>query len=299
MKPAPFEYLAVKTIDEAVDALVAHPDAKLIAGGQSLVPMMNFRLVKPTLLVDINHIDALKGIREEKGKIIIGAMTRHVELERSSLLADQVPLIAEAVSLVGHTAIRNRGTIGGSVSHADPAADLPVALMALEAIMHVQGPRGAHVIPVDQFFVSLFTTALESDEVLQCIELPRREAGSGWAAEKFSRRQGDFAIASVAMSLKLDPDGIVESSRIALGGVGNHAVRARRAESVVHGVAPLAAVLDECAAEAAREIDPPSDIHGSGEYRKSVVRALMKSALTRAIERAKHDSGLIDNGMGC
>ena len=285
MKPAPFKYVAAKTLDEAIAALDGHSDAKVLAGGQSLVPMMNFRLAKPTLLVDINRIDELKGVRADSGRVLIGAMTRHAELERSALVKEQVPLISEAVSLIGHTAIRNRGTIGGSLSHADPAADLPVALLALDTLVHVKGAKGARTIAIEEFFVSLFTTAMASDEILTTVEVPRTAPGDGWAMVEFSRRQGDFALASVGISLRTDA-GRIATVRIALGGVANHAIRAHRAERILQGVAPSVDLYEACAEEVTREIEPPSDIHGSAEYRKSLIRTLVRSGLAKAVERA-------------
>jgi carbon-monoxide dehydrogenase medium subunit len=285
MKPAPFKYLAAKTVDDAVAALAQYPDAKLLAGGQSLVPMMNFRLVKPAWLIDINRVAELKGIRREGDHVLIGAMTRHVELENSALLKECVPLISETVPYIGHTAIRNRGTIGGSVSHADPAANLPVALLALDAVMHVRGPRGVRTIASENFFVSLFTTALASDEIVTAIEVPAVAASEGSAFNEFARRQGDFALASAAARLRLNA-GKIGEARIALGGVSDHAIVARRAAARLQGVAPSPAAFEAAAEEAAREIDPPTDIHGSADYRRNLVRGIVKTALAQAAERA-------------
>lgn len=289
MKPAPFKYFAAKTVDEAVVALSQHADAKLLAGGQSLVPMMNFRLVKPAWLIDINRVAELRGIRRDGDRILICAMTRHVELERSALLKEHVPLISETVPFIGHTAIRNRGTIGGSVSHADPAANLPVALLALGAVMHVRGPRGARMVASDDFFVSLFTTALAPDEIVTAIDVPAAAVSEGSAFAEFARRQGDFALASVAVRLRLGSGKIGGEVRIALGGVGDRAVRARRAEALLRDGAPAAALFEAAADEAAREIDPPTDIHGSADYRRHLVRGIVKTALAQAVERAAND----------
>lgn len=287
MKPAPFKYLSVKTIDDAVAALAMHADAKLLAGGQSLVPMMNFRLVKPAWLIDINRVAELKGIRLDAGRILIGAMTRHVELECSPLMKEHVPLISETVPFIGHTAIRNRGTIGGSVSHADPAANLPVALLALDAVMHVRGPRAARAIASEEFFLSLFTTALAADEVLTTVEVPLVGVSEGWAFTEFARRQGDFALASAAVRLSIRSGKIDGPVRIALGGVGDRAVRARRAEAVLQGATPAPALFEASAEEAAREIDPPTDVHGSADYRRNLVREIVRDALAQSVARAE------------
>jgi carbon-monoxide dehydrogenase medium subunit len=289
MKPAPFKYLAAKTVDDVVAALSQHADAKVLAGGQSLVPMMNFRLVRPTYLIDINHVAELKGIQHRDDRILIGSMTRHVELENSPLLKQHVPLISEAVSFIGHTAIRNRGTIGGSISHADPAADLPVALLALDAVIHVRGARGERAIASDEFFVSLFTTAMAPDEVLTTIEISAIGPSEGWAFMEFARRQGDFALASVAVRLRVHSGKIDGPVRISLGGVADRPTRARRAEGILQGRAATPELLDAAAEEAAREIEPPTDIHGSADYRKNLVRVLLRAGLTRAIARSEND----------
>jgi carbon-monoxide dehydrogenase medium subunit len=289
MKPAPFKYLAATTVDDAVAALSRHADSKLLAGGQSLVPMMNFRLVRPAWLIDINHVAELGGIQHDDGRVLIGSMTRHVELENSDLLKQQVPLLSEAVPFIGHAAIRNRGTIGGSICHADPAADLPVALLALDAVMHVRGAGGVRAIAGDDFFVSLLTTAIASDEVLTTIEVPAVVPSEGWAFMEFARRRGDFALASVAVRLRVESGKIGGPARIALGGVADRAVRARRAEAMLPGAAPDKALLDAAAEEAAREMEPPADIHGSADYRRNLVRVLVRDALTQAIARAEQN----------
>ena len=285
MKPAPFRYLAVKTIDDAIVAL-ARPDAKLLAGGQSLVPMMNFRLVRPAWLIDINRIAELKGVQIRGDRVLIGSMTRYADLESSDLIKAHVPLISETVPLIGHTAIRNRGTIGGSVSHADPAADMPVALMALDAVMHARSGRGERAIASADFFVSLFTTDLDADEILTRIEVPVVEASEGWAFMEFSRRHGDFALASVAVRLRLVAGKIEGPVRIALGAAADRVIRARRAEAAVEGREPSSALFDASATEAAAEIDPMTDIHGSADYRRHLVLGLVKAALAKAVERA-------------
>jgi carbon-monoxide dehydrogenase medium subunit len=285
MKPAPFRYFAANSVDDAIAAL-SRPDAKLLAGGQSLVPMMNFRLVRPAWLIDINRVAELKGIHLRDGRVLIGSMTRYVELENSDLLKQHSPLISETVPLIGHSAIRNRGTIGGSVSHADPAADLPVALLALDAVMHVRSARGTRAIASEDFFVSLFTTALESDEVLTGIEVQVAGPTQGWAFEEFARRHGDFALASVAVRLCVNAGRIEGPVRIAIGAAVDHAVRAHQAEAIVQGAEPSDGLFEAAADEAAREIEPVADIHGSAEYRRDLVRGLAKTALGQATKRA-------------
>ena len=204
----------------------------------------------------------------------------------SDLIKAYVPLISETVPLIGHTAIRNRGTIGGSVSHADPAADMPVALMALDAVMHARSGRGERAIASADFFVSLFTTVLDADEILTRIEVPVVEASEGWAFMEFSRRHGDFALASVAVRLRLVAGKIEGPVRIALGAAADRVIRARRAEATVEGREPSSALFDASATEAAAEIDPMTDIHGSADYRRHLVLGLVKAALAKAVERA-------------
>jgi CO/xanthine dehydrogenase FAD-binding subunit len=285
MKPAPFSYLSAKTVDDALAAL-ARPNAKLLAGGQSLVPMMNFRLVRPEWLIDINRIAELKGIDRRDGRVRIGSMTRYVELENSALLRETAPMISETVPVIAHAAIRNRGTIGGSVSHADPAADLPVVLTALDAIMHVRSARGERAISSDDFFISLFTTALALDEILMSIEVPVADPLEGWAFEKFSRRQGDFALAAVAARLRVASGKIEGPVRIALGAAADHVVRAREAEALLQGGSPTLPVFEAAAETASKEIEPMADIHGSAEYRRNLVRGLVKAALGKAADRS-------------
>jgi aerobic carbon-monoxide dehydrogenase medium subunit len=292
MKPAPFNLATARTTDEAVAALVRYADARLLAGGQSLVPMMNFRLVRPAWLIDINRVDELKGIERRDDRVTIGSMTRHVELERSSLLQQYVPLISEAVPYIGHTAIRNRGTIGGSISHADPAAELPVVLMALDAVMHVRGARGARTIASEDFFVSLFTTAIAADEILTAVEVPTIAPSEGCAFTEFARRHGDFALAAVAVRLRIDVGRIAGPVRISLGGVAECATRARGTEAMLLGATPAPELLDAAADQVALEIDPPADIHGSSAYRKNLVRVSVKAALAQAVVRAGQDRRL-------
>ena len=291
MKPAQFRYLAVGTVEEAVAALSRHEDAKLLAGGQSLVPMMNFRLVRPGWLIDINRVAELKGVRHEGARVLIGSMTRHAELERSSLIAEHVPLIGEAVPLIGHAAIRARGTIGGSVCHADPAANLPVALLALDAIMHARGPRGPRAIAAKDFFVSALATALAPDEVLTAIEVPAARASEGASFVEFARRRGDFALAAAAVRLRVGAQGIEDGARIAIGAATAQVVRASRAEALLQGAEPDPSLVDAAAAQAAREITPTTDIHGSADYRRQLVKVLVKEALAKAMERAAGTPG--------
>lgn len=287
MKPAPFKYFAATDVEHAIALLEHHgAAAKLLAGGQTLVPMMNFRLARPEVLVDLNRVPGLSGISVRNGDIVIGSMTRHAELESSELVREHCPLLAEAMPLIAHPAIRNRGTIGGSVAHADPAAEMPVALTALNATLRARSREGQRDIPVDEFFVAYLTTALRPNEVLTEIEIPSSAPGTASAFVEFSRRHGDFALVAAAVTLRIVRGTIAEDARIALGGVGAGPVRARRAEALLHGAAPASAAFEAAAAAAAEEIDPPGDIHATPEYRRQLARHYVGLALARAHERA-------------
>lgn len=286
MKPAPFDYIAANEVEEAIALLGKHgAAAKLLAGGQSLVPMMNFRLVRPSVLIDLNPVRQLSGIALDDGDLVIGSMTRHAEIESSPLVRQRCPLLAEVMPLIGHASIRNRGTIGGSVAHADPAAEMPVALTVLNAILRARSVGMQRDIPVDDFFVSHFTTALAPNEILTAIRIPTAAPDAGWAFLEFSRRQGDFAVVSAAVTLRVVRGVIADDVRIALGGVGDGPIRARRAEALLHGVAPTPKTFEAAAAAAGNEIDPPEDIHGSPEYRRQLTRHYVRLALARAFER--------------
>jgi carbon-monoxide dehydrogenase medium subunit len=287
MKPAPFEYVAVQSLPEALERLAAlGPEAKLLAGGQSLVPMLNLRLARPAWLVDLNPVRELAGIAADDGGLRFGAMTRQADAERSTLVSQRSPLLAEVLPLIAHPAIRNRGTLGGSLAHADPAAELPVAVTALDALLEVRGPRGSRTIGAEAFFVAPLTSALAWDEILTGVRIPRWEPRWGWAFQKFARRHGDFALASAAVIVGLDRGGTVGHVRIALGGVAGRPLRCRRAEGLLLGQRPGVESLDAAAGLVSQEIDPPSDVHGSAEYRRALAAALTRRALARALERA-------------
>jgi CO/xanthine dehydrogenase FAD-binding subunit len=286
VKPALFEYDDPRTLEETLDLLARYGDeCKVLAGGQSLVPLMNFRLARPGRIVDINGVDSLAGIKRDNGKLVIGAMTRHVVLEHSKEVAGGWPLLTEAIGWVGHSQIRNRGTVGGSVAHADPAAELPAAFAALEASFHIRSKRGSRHLPWHQFFVAEFTTALAPDELVTAVEVPVSDA-TGAAFVEYARRHGDFALGGAAVTLKVDRDGRCERVTIALLSAGPAPIRARTAEELLRG-----AKLDEpsirgAAAEAVRGLRPTSDLHGSTEYRVQLLRTMAERALTKAAERS-------------
>ncbi|MBV8718126.1 MAG: xanthine dehydrogenase family protein subunit M [Chloroflexi bacterium] len=285
MKPAPFEYVAPRSIDEAVTALArGGSEAKVLAGGQSLIPLLNFRLARPTLLVDLNRIPELAHITPRNGGVGIGAMTRQVTVERNADLGRSQPLLKDAIGWVGHAAIRSRGTIGGSLAHADPAAELPAVAVCLDARMRAVSPRGSREIASEAFFQGYLTTVLEPDEILVETWLPALQPNTGQAWLEFARRHGDFALVGVAASITLRRE-LVQDARIVLTGVGGKPVRVREAETLLVG----GTVEDRvgAAADAARTaIEPEADIHASKEYRAHLAGVLTDRAVRLAYERA-------------
>ena len=286
MKPAPFEYFAPSTLDEALALLQRHgEDAKVLAGGQSLVPMMNFRLVRPKCLVDINRLSNLSYILESDGKLKIGALTRHRALENSELVRHKNGLLSEAVRLIGHPAIRTRGTAGGSVAHADPTAELPTVLAALDGDVLAVGPRGRRSIGWRGFFLSYFTTVLEATEICAEIIVPVLSPQAGYAFEEFTRRHGDFAMAGVAAVLEVDGQNRCTLARLAVAGAGPTPVRAGAAEQFLKGETLSERVLEEAGRRVAEEVDAESDLHASREYRRHLAGVMATRALRRARQR--------------
>jgi CO/xanthine dehydrogenase FAD-binding subunit len=291
MKPAQFEYDDPETEDEALDLLARHgDDSKVIAGGQSLVPLMNFRLARPARLIDINRIDTLSYIKSEDGRLVIGAMARHTHLEHSEEVAQGWPLLTEAIAWVGHAQIRNRGTIGGSVAHADPAAELPAAFAALDASFQVRSKRGSRTIGWDEFFVAEFTTTLAPDELVTAVEVPALGPGTGTAFVEYARRHGDFALGGAAATVKLGRDGRCESATIALLSAGPAPVRAEAAEQQLRGAILDDAAIGAASAEAVKGLRPTTDLHGSTEYRIGLLRTMTERALSKAAQRARSSS---------
>jgi carbon-monoxide dehydrogenase medium subunit len=287
MKPPRFDYLAPRTLDEALAHLHQHGDqAKILAGGQSLIPMLNFRLAHPGVVVDVNRLTDLAYVRQHDGGVAVGALTRQHAVERSELVRARVPVVAEACRFIGHAPIRHRGTFGGNLAHADPASELPAVMLVFEAEMAVASRVGSRAVPAGQFFTGPLTTALRPGEMLTEIRIPAAPARTGGAFVEMARRAGDFALVGVAALVTLDGAGRCERARIALCGVGPTPVRARAAEDALTGQAPTAAVLDEAAGRAAAATSPPSDIHGSAEFRKKLARHFARQALAAAIQRS-------------
>ena len=286
MKPVDFDYVAPRSLGEAVALLAEGGDeARALAGGQSLVPLLNLRLVRPRLVVDLNRIDALAGIRDEAGGLAIGAMTRQADAERSPLVRDRAPLLAEALTLVGHPAIRSRGTIGGTLAHADPVAEVPAVALALDGGVELTGPRGRRTIAVDQLVRGPLTTDLGPGEVLTGLRLPPWSSVHGWAFVEFARRHGDFALAGVAVVLAVVDGRIAEATRIVVIGDASRCRRARAAERRLLGERADAQTFAAAAAIADEGLDPPGDLHGTATYRAHLVRTLTERALGIALSR--------------
>lgn len=286
MKPAPFDYVVPRTVSEAVAALAeAGDDAKVLAGGQSLMPLLNFRLARPTLLVDLNRVAELAYIGEKEGGWSIGAMTRQATLERDATITRAYPLLADALGWVGHHAIRSRGTFGGSLAHADPAAELPAVAVCLDAQLTVRGPTGDRLVRAEDFFQGYLTTVLKPDEILVDTWLPPSARATGQAWTEFARRHGDFALVGVGVSLTLADIDRVASARIVLTGVGGRPFRAREAETLLVG-----GTIEErirAAADGVRStIDPDADIHATKAYRAHLAGVLTERAIRIAHERA-------------
>jgi len=287
MKPAAFEYLRPRSLDEAVAALQAHGgDAKILAGGQSLVPLLNFRMLRPKVLIDVNALAGLDGVTEAGGGIRIGALTRHFTLETSPLVHARLPVLAAAMKHVAHLAIRNRGTIGGSLAHADPAAELPMMALLLDAEIGVRSVGGSRVLLAQDFFVGPLTTALEEDEIITEISCPGLPDAAGWGFEEFSQRMGDFALAAVAAVVVLR-DGVVSEARIALMGVDETPIRAGDAERMLVGERRSPDLIGAAAESARTAVNPNSDLRASADYRRHLVRALTERVLAAAFDRAE------------
>jgi carbon-monoxide dehydrogenase medium subunit len=287
MIPPAFEYLRPQTIPEAVAMLQKHrDDAKILSGGQSLIPMMKFRLARPAVLIDINRINGLSYIKEDGGFLKIGGLTREADLETSTLIRGKYPLLLDTAKVIADPQVRNMATVGGNIAHGDPANDHPATMVAYGAQVVATGTKGERVIPIDEFFVSIFTTALQPDEILTEIRIPIPAAKSGGAYFKLERKVGDFATAAAAVQLTLDGAGAVQRVGIALTNVGPTPIKARKAEEFLRGKKPDAANLAQAAELASQESQPSADLRGPVEYKVGLARELTKRALALAVERA-------------
>jgi carbon-monoxide dehydrogenase medium subunit len=287
MIPAAFEYLRPKTIPEAIALLQQYgDDAKILSGGQSLIPMMKFRLARPSYLIDINRIAGLSYIREEGGYLKIGGLTREADLDSSPLIHAKYPILADTSRVIADPQIRNMATLAGNLAHGDPANDHPATMLALKAEIVASGPRGERILPVDGFFVTLFTTQLEHDEIVTEVRIPVPPPRSGGAYFKLERKVGDFATAAVAVQLTIDGGKVCHSAGIALTNVGATPVKAAKAEDFLRGKTLDDANITQAAQLAADEAQPSSDLRGPEEYKRGLVKELTRRALTRAYERA-------------
>jgi CO/xanthine dehydrogenase FAD-binding subunit len=286
VKPAPFAYHRASSVEEALSLLTEGGwEAKLLAGGQSLVPAMNFRLAQPATLIDLNPIPDLGFIREEEGMVRLGALVRHAGLERSALIARRLPLITETMPHVAHPQIRTRGTLGGTIAHADPAAELPAVMLVLGARLVLQGPEGRRTLDAAEFFTGLFGTALEEGEMIVEVEVPLPGTRTGGAFDEIARRHGDYGMAGCAATVTLHEDGSIAEARISLLGVGDAPILAAEATQLA-GATPSEALFAEAARAIAAALDPPSDIHASADYRRRLVEVLVRRLLPRAAGRA-------------
>ncbi|HEY7406191.1 MAG TPA: xanthine dehydrogenase family protein subunit M [Candidatus Angelobacter sp.] len=287
MIPPAFEYLRPKTVPEAVAMLQQHgDDAKILSGGQSLIPMMKLRLARPSHLIDINRIPGLSYIKEDGGFLKIGGLTREAEVEASSVVRQKYPILIDTATVIADPQVRNMATVGGNLAHGDPANDHPATMLALGAQIVATGAKGERVIPIDSFFKSLFETDLRHDEILTEIRIPVPPPKSGGAYFKLERKVGDFATAAVAVQLTLDGSGAVQKIGIGMTNVGATPLRAKKAEAALTGKKPDPATIEQAAKLAAEESQPSSDLRGPVEYKKGLIREFTKRAITKALERA-------------
>jgi carbon-monoxide dehydrogenase medium subunit len=286
MIPASFEYAVARDVADAIQLLGSSGgEGKVLAGGQSLIPLMKFRLAQPGLLVDINRVKGLSDIREN-GELRIGALVREADLDMNAIVRDRYPILVDTTRVIADPLVRNMATIGGNLAHADPANDHPATMLALRASVVARGPKGERVIPIDEFFVDTFTTVLAPDEILTEIRIPKRPPGGGGAYLKLERKVGDFAIAGVAAMVVMDEKGRIAAASIGVTNAGPTAIRARKAEDILRGQSPDDKTIAAAAAAAAGESKPWSDLRGPAEYKLDVIRVLTQRAIRKAVARA-------------
>jgi carbon-monoxide dehydrogenase medium subunit len=289
MKPPIFDYAAPTTLEEAVSLLQAHDgEAKILSGGQSLMPLLNMRLARPELLIDLAKVPGLDYVRDDGGALAVGAMTRQRTVELSDLVRSKHTLVHAATLHIAHPQNRNQGTVGGSLAHADPAAEYPAVALALGARFRASGPNGSREISADDFFVTYLTTSLDPNEVLAEVSFPALPANAGWSFVEVARRHGDFAMAGVVATMTVAA-GKCDDARVVLFGVGATPVRARQAEQMLRGEKPTESLFENAGRKASEEIDEPlSDVHATAEYRRDLARVLTRRALLEAAGRAGH-----------
>ncbi|MDH5606205.1 MAG: xanthine dehydrogenase family protein subunit M [Anaerolineae bacterium] len=290
MKPAAFDYTAPLDLNSALHEKSQHgDDAKILAGGQSLIPAMNFRVSQPTMLIDLNKLDDLRYIKEENGELRIGAMTVQTQVEKSDLVKNNNPLLHETIPHIAHMQIRNRGTFGGNLAHADPASELPVVATALNARFHAQSAKSDRWLEAKEFFLGMFTTGLNPDEILTEISFPKFPDKTGWSFQEISRRHGDYAMAGVAVLVTLDSKGVCEMARLVYLNVGDGPVDAVQAAEILTGQELSPESIEEAVNTAAKnEITPFGNVHASPDYQKHLCKVLTRRAINTAVDRAKH-----------
>ena len=287
VKPAKFDYVRAESIAHALEVLAQHGgEAKIIAGGQSLMPMMNFRLVKPAVLVDINRIPGLEVIEDRGARLHMGALARHRMTASDAVIAHKLPVLHDVMHYVAHMTVRNRGTFCGSVCHADPAAEMPMIVQMFDGEVEIASAAGRRVLPASEFLVGSLVNALEPDEMVTGISISTSRPGEGWAFEEFSRRHGDFAMSAIAVTFHADEDGAIRNARIGMTGVGETAMRMQGLEALIEGRQPDAALLAEAAQWLHDSLTPNSDIHASADYRRNLSGVLSGRAIRKAHARA-------------
>jgi aerobic carbon-monoxide dehydrogenase medium subunit len=287
MKPAKIDYFDPRSLEEALALLEAHQgEGKVLAGGQSLVPLLNMRLARPGIVVDINRIEELNYVRESDGGVAVGAIARQRALQTEKLITERIPILREAAYYIAHPQIRSRGTICGSIAHADPAAELPALALALQAEMVLTSVKGARTVRAESFFQSFFTTALQANEILTEVRFPAPPKDTGWSVLEISRRHGDFAIAGIVAGLSLESNRQeIAQARLVYFGVGPTPIRVKAAEDALVGQAAAEAAFEAAAQSAKQNIDPSNDIHATEEYRRAVAATLTKRALRAALQK--------------
>jgi carbon-monoxide dehydrogenase medium subunit len=289
MFPASFGYVAARSVEEALELMAKHgEDGKLLAGGHSLIPAMKLRLQSPRTLIDLGTVPGLRGVKVDGNQLIIGALTVHADVAASDLVRKHVPGLADATSMIGDVQVRNRGTIGGSVAHADPAADLPVILTALNASFTVQSPSGSRAIAVDDFFTDFYTTAMNANEILTEIRVPIPASGTGTAYAKLPHPASGYVVVSAAALITRQASGTCAAARVAIGGLGSGPIRAMPTEMELQEKPLTSQVIAAAAAKAAEETDPVEDSYASTEYKQHVATVYARKAIEAAVERAKN-----------
>jgi len=289
MLPASFGYVAAHSVEEALQLLTKHgDDAKLLAGGHSLIPAMKLRLASPRYLIDLGSVPGLRGVRIDGESLIIGALTVHADIAASDLVRKQLPGLADAASMIGDVQVRNRGTVGGSVAHADPAADLPVILTALNASFVLQSASGNRAIAADDFFIDFYTTAITANEVLTEIRVPLPPSGAGTAYAKLPHPASGYVVVSAGALIHRQPSGQCASARIAIGGMGSNPIRATATEAALQGQPLTPDVIARAAAKAAEGTDPDDDSYASADYKRHVATVYARQAIEAAVERVRN-----------